>query len=499
MNSIFKIGKKLDYLGIFCLYAAVFLMIALLAQFNFPQSDDFRFEFQFRDSRSIWDYLVSAYVNDGSRLGGSIWQILIFQVEGFFKYKLAPISLFALLSLSVTYLISGLFKQMDSARTVSLGLLIVLAYIAGMPDFPSGFFWMTASVSTFLEAIFLFALGIIAHKGIQHLRAQHWILLSIVLLFFLNSGEIHMAYGLALVCMAIFIAATNGSIPRWVIITMTVIVIATIVFYFLSPAFYSRVSDTQSVAVEQSIITRLLFALGNSLLQYWSWLMDPRLLLLFGFGLFLPTQLVLVGEKSTFSIMGRQLPVQQVFLILIPLFGLGTLIVFSIVLGNHVPKRLLNFHFLTLLIWAVFSGAFLSQYIKREHTNSGWIYRTLILSFLVLSFGISDLRPNNAFSIVRDLGKKEGQKFMASQQKRQIELENCTTDTCFVSPLEAYPKSFYRYHPNNEVLTERGFKKKGAHFINEYYVRGYGKQAVFLDSNNNLGYDYYYWRVLGRN
>lgn len=492
MHKYNSLVLRLLYGGAF-LFA--FALISYLAWYNFPQRDDFDYELKTLKSMDFLRQMIRLYDCCGSRFGGYVFQVLFFQIDGFEKYKFLPPLIFLFFSTGLFFFFKGMFLHGSSAH-LKLLCLFVLLYLSGMPDFQSAFFWATASVGTITETLFLIFMAMLLRSDLSNPKKWQALIMSLLYLIFINSGEAHLGTGLLVLAFLWFLWIRFSQVSTLFVSTLTVFTIFSLVIYMLSPGFYNRVEVNQTVV--QSSEFMYLSAIKWAVTQFMQWALDIRLWLIIIFTLFTPS-LVPKQLEQHLRLLGVEFKLNDIVLLLIPVGLFSMTAGFQVILGNVLPDRTLNFFYMGLLFWSVLLGWRLRSLLGAPRPVYEASTQFLLILLVLGSFGAKYIIPNNLNSILNDIIQGNPEVFYASQQHRLQLIERCETDTCYLPPLKVYPTSYYEYYPLNELLTEELMQGKEVYFINEYYKYRYNKQAVFLESNDTLGFDYYYNQVWRRN
>jgi len=427
---------KISSLFLIGLFLAI-LPYCYLTFFANPSSDDFGFAVQSQNNDML--HLVKqTYLYWNGRYVSNIFIYLNPIAFGsFVGYKIIPLVMIILFSLSNYVLVSQLFNTNTKQNKLIINLVLTLLFIHNMPIISEGLYWFTGSVIYTLGLIIAsLYISIFINIIREKRKGFHFILLSVLLFFVCGFNEVQtlLVVFFLMVLSAIFYHKKLAG--KRIVITQFFLSIL-----FAAVVIFSPGNEVRGLAYQNS------HNFSNSFIY--------SLLQVFRFSFLWITSIPLIAASFLYYQLNKEFRkesklFQNSFYLtrwasLFLLFSVIFICVFPAywatgILGQHRTLNVAYFFFLVL--WFINLTVWYNYYQKKLRFGLTANIKTTLALFLLVGL----LFTNNGFNSLSDIFYGTAERYNQQLSTRFYDLKNINNDEkkdIVLEKLSAYPKCLF--------------------------------------------------------
>lgn len=424
------------------LYTAITLVLLpflILSFFNHPASDDFCYTNFIRDNQ-FWAAQVKHYLIWTGRFTATfLLTIDPIDLQDLTAYKILPIALLLLFSISIFLFIKSLLPNLSRKDRTILSFLILFLYLYYIPSTAEAFYWRAGSITYQLAS----ALSLLLFTTIRYLQQQQsvfkrmvfTILACLLAIIAIGLNETSMIIIFVIVSLWTFGWIFIRKEKRTDMILILVITLAATIIVVIAPGNAMRMAEKPE---KFQFLFSLVGAVKITLVNILRWMPMPILIL----GVFSP-----LLNKIGYSIK-TQYDLTWMRLWHLMLFGIF-LFCFIVLCffpsfwsqGGRPPYRTINVIYLLFILGTFFLASLFFAYLQNKNSPVPEIPQGVQL-FLILSiFSIVVAKPNNIREAYLDILKGTAYHYDQEMDERYRLIENCSQDTCNIPALKNKPKT----------------------------------------------------------
>jgi hypothetical protein len=453
--KLFESGNFIIFIGIVSILP--FLVITV---FNHPAADDFCYNTISRDNGYI-KTLFKAYNGwTGRYLSTAIMSIRALVSFPFVTYKIIPVTLLTLFSISIYHLSSSIFISLSKREKYILTFLIILLYLIQMPSAVQGFYWLASSITyklSIILSVFMFSFFI---KYLETLKKKYLMISVLFSILVIGTNEISMMFIDLIFGMIFIYTSIKQRKINYELLVAIIFMAAFSLIVVKSPGSASRVTTYPN---NQQFLYSFFKTLSATKSYVGDWIPTIILFLFIFFDYF--NKNISLKTPKIFNV---KLWVPSLIIFSFPFIGFFP-IYYSL---KWVPLRAVNviyFFFLVGLIYLAFILYFRMKSKNEKFLNfSKWAkYLTFILILIRLG------ENNNVRTAYSDLLGGSAYGYDKEMKNRYQAIQNNKEDMLVLPKLKNMPKTIYF----------EDIRTNPKHWINQCYKSYFILKEIRLKSN----------------